>query len=204
MSFLYEYLTMSFAWYRPRVVVRYLDRSSWAQMILLALLTLAYFVMASTFILSLDRINLAPLLTIKGLLLIVYSLLTIGFGSFTAIYASTLALWTGARILDGKGSLPETRAAVIWTLAWSIPTGIFLLLIYFTIRNPDHGTVALVIRICSYLGVLVTLIYQTFVLLITLSEVQRFGILRSIAAAIFGIALFAASIWMISQLLSIA
>ncbi|MCE5316496.1 MAG: hypothetical protein LLG04_03925 [Parachlamydia sp.] len=186
---------MTSLWYRPRVVVRYLDRSLKTQILLIALLTLAYFILAGIFILSLDKITLAPLLSLKGLLLIFYSLLTLGIGSITAIYASTLALWTGARFLDGQGSLPETRAAVIWTFVWSIPIGIFLLLIYLTIRQPDQGPVALLIRTCSYLGVLATFIFQAFVLLTSLAEVQRLGVLRAIASVIFGIAFLSTIVW---------
>lgn len=185
---------------KPRTAVRYLDRSLKTQLILIALLTISYFILASIFILSIDKVTLAPLLSLKGLLLIIYSLLTIGIGSITAIYASTLAIWIGARCLNGQGSLPETRAAVIWTLVWSIPIGFFLLLIYLTIRRPDHSTFTLLIRVASYLGVLATVVYQTFILLTTLSEVQRFGLSRALASILFAIALFVVMGWMLFSL----
>lgn len=197
-------LPMSLAslWYRPRAIVPYLDSSPRLQMLLIAAWTVAYFILGSIFILSIERVTLAPLLSLKGLLLILYSFAALGIGFVTAIYATSLALWTGARFLNGQGTLPQTRAAVVWTFVWSIPLGIFLLLIYLTIRQPDSGLFTLLIRICSYLGVLATFSYQAFVLLTTLSEVQRLGIFRSTLAAITGILLFAAALRIVIQILS--
>ena len=187
-----EEQSLTTLWYRPRKIVRYLDRSLKAQLRIITALALIYFIQASIFMLSLDKITLAPLFTPKGLLLIIYAFLTIGIGAITAIYASTLAIWTGAKVLDGQGTLTQTRAAVIWTLVWSIPIGFFLLVIYLTIRQPDHGLVALLMRIVSYLGVLATAIYGFIVLLKTISEVQSFGLSRALASVIFGVLLLAA------------
>ena len=125
-------------WTQPRKIVGYLDQSPATQFRLIAALTLLYFIQISIFVLSLEKLTIAPLLTLKGLSLIVYSIFTIGSGSVAAIYILTLAFWIGAKCFNGHGTLPQTRAAVIWTLVWSIPVGFFLLLIYFTIRQPNH------------------------------------------------------------------
>ncbi len=133
--------------------------------------------------------------------MIVYTIIALGFGSLTVIYATSLAVWVGAKCFNGQGTLLQTRSAILWTLVWSIPIGFFLLLIYFTIRRPDHGTVALIIRIISYLGALTTFIYGFIVLITTVSETHRFGIWRSLFSVLLGLIMLTTVLFALFKLL---
>jgi phosphotransferase system glucose/maltose/N-acetylglucosamine-specific IIC component len=95
-------------------------------------------------------------------------------------------IWGTAHCFKGQGTLPQTRGAVIWTLLCSIPIGFFLLLIYFTFRRQDLGSLSLLIRIASYAGVLTTLIYGFIVLLKAVSATHHFGLWRAFFFDCFG------------------
>ncbi len=178
--------------WKPRAIVRYLNQRPRSHLIILAILSVFYFAQISIFILSLEKITFAPLLSWNGLKLVVFSFLTVLVGTFTLIQTVTLTIWVCAKSIGGQGTLPETRNALSWALMWMLPLGLFLLLIYFTIRNPEHGRIALAIRIASYIGSLAALVYMWIVLCATMSEVNRFSLQRAFLSAAFGLALFAA------------
>lgn len=178
-------------WNKPREIVRYLDRSPSLQFGIMAALVIIYFIQLSLFTFSIKE-AVEPLLTRNGLYLSIYTFLIMGCGLFTSIYILTLAIWIAAKCFDGHGTLPQTRAAIIWTSVWSIPIGIFLLLIYFTIREPDHGMMAICIRIASYLGVIATTFFGFTVLLKSLSEVHGFTLWLSFSSIMLGAAELAA------------
>src|SRR5262245_21699300 len=125
--------SLSSVWYKPRAMVRYLDQFAWSQLSILGILIFCYSIQISTFVLSIEeiwKINFAPIMNFKGVVLIVYLLLLLGIGLFTVIQAMTMCIWTFANSLNGQGTIPQTRLAISWSLFWSIPLGLFLLLIY--------------------------------------------------------------------------
>lgn len=178
-------------WLKPRQMVRYLDRSPVIQFFLMVALALLYFIQASLFILSLEKITIAPLLSFKGLCLVFWSMIALGSGLFTAIYLLTFVIWAGTKCFNGQGSLPQTRAAIVWTFATSMPLGFFLLLIHFTIRLPDQVPIPIIIRIISYLAFLANLMYGFVILIITISEMHRLRMMRALGSVILGVLMLA-------------
>ncbi len=185
--------TLLSVWRKPRRAVHYLDAAPRVYFCVLAILAISYFLQISAFMLSLPEITFAPLMTLRGLELIGWSFLTVLVGIFTAIQAGALAIWICAKVVGGQGTLPQTRNALAWSLLWTIPLGVFLLLIYFTIRLPQQGVIAVLVRIISYTGTLAILIYLPFVFVATVSEAQRFSSWRALASVVFGSLLFAAA-----------
>ncbi|HUD01082.1 MAG TPA: hypothetical protein VMR37_02030 [Rhabdochlamydiaceae bacterium] len=165
-------------WLKPREGVRYLETAS--HFLLITGLTLIYFVQISTFVLSLEKLTIAPLLTYKGVTFILLFLLALGLWTFTFIQAFTMTVWSVAKRFNGQGTIPQTRAAVIGVLAWFMPLGFFWLIIYFTNRQPDAGLILQIIRIAAYLGGFATLLYGIVVMLKTVSEAHSFGLWRSL------------------------
>lgn len=171
---------------KSREVVRHLDQSTFLQFGLFFLLTFVYFLQLWTFVLSIDEITAAPLLTKKGFLLIILTFLALGAGIISFVYAITLAIWTFSSKFNGQATLQETRAAIICAMLWTIPIGFYLLIIYLTIRDPSHGSLALGMRIAAYLATPVTLVSSFIVLLKTVSEMNRFGIWRAFLSVVLG------------------
>lgn len=174
-------------WYKPREIVRYLNQSSSSHFRLMAGLTVIYFIQISTFILSLEKMTISPLFSRNGLNLIVWFFLSVAAGLFVFIYTSTLALWWGAKCLNGTGTLPQTRAAVIWTLVCSIPIGFFLLLLYFVFRHQHLVQLGQIIKIVSFLGIFATLIYGLIVLIKTVSETHSLSLWRAFFSILLGL-----------------
>lgn len=185
-----ESISLVSNWRNPRQIVHYLQHTPLLQFRLMAGLTFTYFVQASIFILSLEKITFAPLMSLDGIKLIFWFLLSVGFTSFVVIYASTFVIWVCAKCFNGKGTLPQTRAAIIWTLVSLIPVGFLLLLIYFTFTHPHLGRLSFVMRMACYLGILATLIYGFIVMIKTVSETHRLGLWNSFFAAMMGVAMF--------------
>jgi hypothetical protein len=185
---------------KPREMVRHLHQSPLAQYLLIALLTLVYCIYISTYALSLPKLTLQPLLTLKGFIAILYVLFTIGLGLLFLIYTSSLTIWLAAKSLNGQGTLHQTRPAIIWTLVWSIPSGFFLLLMFLTIQGPDPTHLKLWVRICAYLGFPLTLFYAFTVLLRTIAEVHQFNLWKAFSSIALGLALLTILLLLTSRL----
>ena len=182
-------------WYKPREVVRYLHQSQSSHFRIIGALAFIYFIQLSTYVLFLEKLTFAPLLSLKGLQLILYVLLFLGIGSFVAINVVTLMIWLGAKCMNGQGTLLDTRAAVIWTFVGLIPIGFFLLLLYFVFRHQNLEQVGLVIEIASYLGLLITLVCGFIILLTTISETHRFGLWRSFLVVVLGVVMISTIVY---------
>ena len=192
---------LSSIWHKPRRVIHYLEALPRSYFVLLAILAISYFLQIGAFMLSLPTITFAPLMTLNGVELIGYSFLTVLVAMFTAIQAAALAVWICAKVVGGQGTLPQTRNALAWSLIWTIPLFLFLLLIYFTIRLPEQGVISVVVRIIAYTGTLATVLYVPFVFIATVSEAQRFGSWRAMFSVIFGGMIFAAAVYFLFLLL---
>ena len=143
-------------------------------------LVVIYFIQVVAFALAIDRDKMAPLFTSKGAILAVYFLILLAIGAFVVVQASTLALWSAARLFNGQGTLQQTRAAVIWTLLGSIPIGFFWLILYFAYTHQELlGKAAPLIAMVSYASGVATLIYMLIVLLVTLSETNKIGLWKA-------------------------
>lgn len=167
-------------WVKPQEGARYLQTTS--HFLLITGLTLIYFIQMSTFVLSLDKAIVDPLFTSKGLKLAILVLLAIGAWTFTVIQAFTMIIWSVAKRFKGQGTIQQTRAAIIGTLAWFMLIGFFWLTVYFINRQSDVGTFLLVIKIASYFGAFAALISGCAILVKTVSRVNGFGVWRSIAS----------------------
>ncbi len=177
-------------WYKPREIIRYLQQSPISHHWLMLMLCSVYFLQLGTFILSLDKITVAPLLSLDGLKLILLFFALVALRSFVIIYTATFAIWAAAKCFHGRGTLPQTRGAVIWTLISTIPVGFFLLLINFTFNMTDMSSLPLIVRIVSYAGIFSNLIYGFIVMLKTVAETQRFSLWRAFFTTVLGLVLF--------------
>lgn len=169
-------------WFKPQEGTRYLQTTS--HFFLITGLTLIYFIQMTTFVLSLDKATTDPLFTSKGLTLAILVLLAIGAWTFTVIQAFTMVIWSVARRFKGQGTIQQTRAAMIGTLAWFMLIGFFWLTVYFINRQPNIGVVLLVIKVASYLGAFAALISGCTILVKTISRINGFGIWRSITSIV--------------------
>lgn len=167
-------------WLKPQEGARYLQTTS--HFLLITGLTLIYFIQISAFVLSLDKAIVDPLFTSKGLTLAILVLLAIGAWTFTVIQAFTMVIWSVAKRFKGQGTIQQTRAAIIGTLAWLMLIGFFWLTVYFINRQPDIGIFLLTIKVISYLGAFAALISGCVILAKTVSRINGFGIWRSIAS----------------------
>jgi hypothetical protein len=174
-------------WCKPKTVMNYFHESSWSHYRLMLMLALVYFIQFGLFILSLEKITVAPLLSLDGFKLIVWFFLLVGLRCFVIIYIAVFALWAAAKVFKGQGTLPQTRGAVIWTLISTLPIGFFLLLINFAFRHPNLGLVAPVIRIVSYLGILWSFTFGFRLLFKTMAEIHHSTGLRTFAAVFLGL-----------------
>jgi len=174
-------------WLKPQKGVQYLQTTS--HFLLIVGLTLVYFIQISTFVLSLDKMTVAPLFTSKGLTLTILVLLAIGAWTFTFIQAFTMVIWSVAKNLKGQGTIQQTRAAIIGTLAWFMLIGFFWLIVYFINRQPDAGLALLILKIASYLGAFGALISGSVILVKTISDVNSFGIWRSLVSILLSTAI---------------
>lgn len=179
-------------WHKPKEILRCLHQSKLSHHQLILILTLVYFIQIGTFILSLEKITLAPLFTWDGLQLIVGFFVSVGLWSFVLTYLLTLTLWIGAKCFRGAGTLPQTRGAVIWTLISTLPIGFFFLLTYFAFSHPNLGSFSTLLRIVSYLGIFATLIYGFNILIKTLAEIHRLRSGQAFAASLMGLILIGA------------
>ncbi|MBS0647897.1 MAG: hypothetical protein JSS10_01575 [Verrucomicrobia bacterium] len=170
-------------WLRPREGVRYLQTKS--HFLLIIGLTLVYYAQLVTFVLSLDPKTVNPLFSSKGLILALLVLLALGAWTFTFIQACTMVMWSVARKLKGQGTIPQTRAVVIGTLAWWMPISIFWLTVYFILRQSEIGISLRLLEIASFLGAFAVLVCGILFLMKTLSDIQGFGIWRSLATILF-------------------
>jgi hypothetical protein len=177
-------------WYKPKEVIRYLHQSPISHHWLMLMLSAVYFLLIGTFVLSLDKILAAPLLSLNGLILIPLFFAAVALQSFVIIYVVTFTIWAAAKCFHGKGTLVQTRGAIIWTLISTIPAGFFLLLINFAFNLTDMGSVPILIRMISYAGVLATLIHGFIVMLKTVAETQRFSLWSAFFATLLGLILF--------------
>lgn len=182
-------------WHKPKEIIRYLHHSALSHHQLMLMLALVYFIQIGAFILSLEKITFAPLLSLEGLKLILWFFILVGMRSFVIIYVFTLVLWATAKAFKGVGTLPQTRGAIIWTLISTIPIGFFLLLINFAFRSPSLGSFSTLIRIVSYAGILATWIYGFIVLNQTVAETHHIGTQRAFFSTVLGLILFLAIIF---------
>lgn len=167
-------------WLKPRSSVYQLESSS--HFLLILGLTLFNFFQLCLFVLSLDKLTLAPLISFKGLALTILTFLALGAWTFTIIQAFTMVIWSVAKRMDGQGTIHRTRAAVIGALFRFVPTISFFLMIYFTNKIPNAGGVILSIKVAAYLGMFATPIYGLVGMVKSVSEAQSFGIWKAIIA----------------------
>lgn len=175
-------ITLFSDWYKPRSMVAYLDQSVRSQLGVFAATLLAYFSQICLLTLFLEQDKFDQLMTLKGFFagVLVLTLMTIGF--FTLVYGASLAYWTAAQVVKGKASLPQNRAAVLWTTLWTLPFGFLVLLVISTIPREELFWV----RIFLYTLMALSWVYAGIVLIKTLSEINRFGIGRALFTAIAG------------------
>lgn len=178
-------------WFKPRKGVQYLQEAPFSQIWIMLGLCILYLIQVGAFLLSIEDYSLSFLLTYKGFLLLVYASLFLGVAAFVVVQASSLSIWLGARCIGGRGTLPQTRAAVVWTFTGSIPIGFFWVLLYCAFRFRDIlGKAAAILGAFSYVGVLATVIYMFTLLLITVSETHQMGRLRAFVTIVFGMLIF--------------
>jgi hypothetical protein len=167
-------------WFKPRLGVQRLQESSRSQLLIMVGLCLLYFVQVGLFVLAMDDYDIAPLLKVKGLVLVIYFLLFLAVGAFVLIQASTLAIWIASKCFNGQSTLFSTRAAVIWALIGSCPIGFFWISLYLMYSHEELlGNTAVVIGAASYIGALASVVYMFIVLLKTVSETNKFGLWRA-------------------------
>jgi hypothetical protein len=157
-------------------------------------LVLIYFILSSIFILSLEKITFAPLMSLNGIKLIFWFLLSVGFISFTLIYVATFALWLGAKCFHGRGNFLQTRAAVIWTLITGLPIGFMLLILSYIFRHPDLGPLLIYLKTACLLGILVLLVYGFIVLVKTISEIHQIGSWKGFFSIVLGLVILTSMI----------
>jgi hypothetical protein len=181
--------TLIAIWYKPRKIIHYLQRSALSHFRLMMALAFIYFVLIGTFLLSLEKFTISPLFSLNGVKLILLIFLQIGARSFAFIYIASLIIWAAAKGFQGQGTLPQTRGAVIWTLICTIPIGFFLLLLNFAYTHPDFPWPFTVV---SLIAMPINLIYGFIVLLQTVSETHRFGLMRAFFSTVLGLAILSA------------
>lgn len=179
-------------WFKPRNGVRYLEEFPMTQLWIMVGLCFLYFFQFTAFLLQMDEYTIAPLLTFKGFVLAVYFMLYLALGALITTLAASLAFWAAARCFNGEGTLPQTRAAVVWTFLLSAPLGFFWLMLYFAYSHQGLlGKAAGVVGAVSYIGAIATVIYMLIVLMITLSEINKFRLGRSFLTLVVGAVIFA-------------
>jgi hypothetical protein len=186
-------------WFKPRESARYLQTTS--HFLLITGLALIYFLQLTTFVLSLDKTTTDPLFTSKGLTLSILVLLALGTWTFTIIQAFTMVIWSVARRFKGHGTIVQTRAAMIGSLAWFMLIGFCWLTVYFINKQPDAGLALLIVKIASYLGAFAALIYGVVSLVKTVSNINGFGIWRSIASIILSSIILYGVAWILLPIL---
>lgn len=180
-------------WFRPREGVRYLQTKS--HFLLILGLTLIYYIQLTTFVLSLDKKTIAPLFSSKGLTLAILVLLALGAWTFTLIQACTMVTWSVAKRLKGQGTIPQTRATIIGTLAWFMLIGFFWLTVYFILQESEIGVFLRILKGVSYVSAFAALIYGVIFLVKTIADINGFGIWRSLASILLSsIILYAAAL----------
>ena len=175
-------------WFKPRAIIHHLsvDYSKSTHFRVIAALSVIYFIQISIFILSIDRIPSSAFFSFKGLQAIPLLLLLIGLATYTLINMSTLIIWICTKWLKGKGSLPQTRSALLCAAICSTPIGFFCLLFQFTFNRPNLEGIAIPINIISFIGLISVLISGLIVMVKVLSRVHKITILRSLFSIIFG------------------
>jgi hypothetical protein len=182
-------------WFKPQEGARYLQTTS--HFLLITCLTLIYFLQITIFVLSLDKATTDPLFTSKGLTLAILVLLAIGAWTFTVIQAFTMVVWSVARRFKGQGTIQQTRAAIIGSLAWFMLIGFFWLTIYFINRQSHIGIVLIAVKVSSYLGIFAALISGCSLLAKTVSYINGFGIWRSIASIVLSSIILYGAAWIL-------
>lgn len=164
-----------------------------------ACLALLYFVQAGAYVLSIEEYTLAPLISLKGLELIFYSLLLSLLLTFVTLQGLTMALWTAARCFHGEASIQKTRNAALWTMVCSAPLGFFWLFFFQAYQHREFlGKISVLIGTISFLGIFATIVFMLYSLYKSVADVYQLGRWKTIATLMIALTLCYALLFAVS------
>jgi hypothetical protein len=170
-------------WIEPRQTINRLNLSYTIldDLRLVILLSLSYIFQISLFIYINDTIPASVFLSAKGLMGISWTMIALAAGIYTYTNLSALMAWKIAILLGGKGSLVNTRTAMLWSLVSYLPVGFSLLFIYFAYTLKLIGQPIFLLGPLSLIAFPCLFTYSSILTLRLFSETHRFPIRRALA-----------------------
>lgn len=188
-------------WFNPRAVMRYYINQPhpfWTHVSLIALLSLCYMIQLSLFILAIDTIPSDVIFSLKGAKVVFWVYLLLIIVIYVVLQFLSLFIWKVVHYFKGKGSLIETRMALLWTFISFSPLGFFFLLFQFTFRYPSYF-----IDLFAFVGAVTNIIYGFIVLLKSFAEIHKismWNILVSFLIVIFFLGLIVRALMIVFPL----
>ncbi len=165
-------------WINPRATIQKLtvSYSPSNDVRLILLLSLAYFIQISLFILMVDVIPGSVLISMKGLQAIIWGILVLGIGSYTYASLTSFMMWNIAKWFKGEGSLVNTRTALVCSMFTYLPVGFSILLVYFAYSQKLIGKPIFLLDIISLIGLPLVFIYSFILMLKMIAEINHFSL----------------------------
>lgn len=165
---------LSSIWFQPRKAMKEITQSYSPayDFQVLALLILTVFFQMGLLIWMIDVIPGTYFLSAKGFQTIGWSLVAASVGLFTYANLTALIVWKIAKLLNGQGSLINTRTGVLWSLIAFTPSGFSLLFVYFAYNLKVLGKSIFLLDVISLLTFPLAFVYGSVLSIKIFSEIQ--------------------------------